>query len=135
MKTNNPSGERVQPGVSPQTGATATERRLVAWIGRSVRIEGKIISEEDLTIEGHVEGAIELGNHSLSIGPAAAIKADLYAKNIMISGAVKGNVTAVDRIDLRATGSVEGDVTAPRFIMADGAVVAGKVDVGGDRKS
>jgi cytoskeletal protein CcmA (bactofilin family) len=135
MKTNNPLGDRAQPGVAPLAGPPGAERRLVAWIGRSVRIEGKIISEEDLTIEGHVEGAIELGNHSLSIGPAAAIKADLFAKNITISGAVTGNVKAVERIDLRETGSVEGDVTAPRFRMADGAVVAGKVDAGGDRKS
>jgi cytoskeletal protein CcmA (bactofilin family) len=111
------------------------ERRVVAWIGKSVRIEGKVVSEEDLTIDGHVDGAIELGNHSLTIGPAAAIKADLFAKNITISGAVKGNVRAVERIDLRATGSVEGDVTAPRLKMADGAVVVGKADVGGNPRS
>ena len=134
MSTNNPSGGRPQPGPSPETGASANERRMVAWIGRSVRIEGKVVSEEDLTIDGHVDGAIELGGHSLSIGPAAAIKADLFAKNIMISGAVKGNVKALERIDLRETGSVEGDVTAPRLRMAEGAVVAGKVDVGGDVK-
>ena len=135
MKTDNPSGARVQPGVSPETGISANERRVVAWIGKSVRIEGKVISEEDLTIDGHVDGSIELGNHSLSIGPAAAISADLLAKNITISGAVKGNVKAVERVDLQATGSVEGDVTAPRLKMADGAVVAGKVDVGGDRRT
>jgi len=130
MSTHTPTAPRVAPGEGPPAG----ERRVVAWIGRSVRIEGKVVSEEDLTIEGHVEGAIELGNHSLSIGPAAEIKADLLAKNITISGQVKGNVKALERIELRATGSVEGDVTAPRFLMADGAVVAGKVDVGGARK-
>lgn len=123
-----------QPG-STETGAPGNERRVVAWIGKSVRIEGKVVSEEDLTIDGHVEGAIELGNHSLTIGPAAAIKADLLAKNITISGAVKGNVKALERIDLRATGSVEGDVTAPRLRMADGAIVVGKVDVGGNPRS
>lgn len=112
-------------------GAPGTERRLVAWVGQSVRIEGKVISQEDLTIDGQVDGSIELGNHSLSIGPSAAIKADLLAKNITINGAVKGNVTAGERIDLRATGSVEGDITAPRLVMADGATVFGKVDVTG----
>jgi cytoskeletal protein CcmA (bactofilin family) len=134
MSTNNPPAPRV-PTPAPVEGTPVGERRVVAWIGRSVRIEGKVVSEEDLTIEGHVEGAIELGNHSLSIGPAAAIKADLFAKNITISGEVKGNVKALERLELRATGSVEGDVTAPRFKMADGAVVAGKVDVGGNRQS
>jgi cytoskeletal protein CcmA (bactofilin family) len=125
MKPENPPTDR--------PGAPAEERRLVAWIGRSVRIEGKVVSDEDLTIEGHVEGAIELGNHSLSIGPAAQITADLIAKSIIISGTVKGNVKAHERIELRATGSVEGDVTAPRFKMIEGATVAGKVDVGGTR--
>ena len=116
----------------PDAAALAAERRVVAWIGKSVRIEGKVVSEEDLTIDGHVEGSIELGNHSLSIGPSAAIRADLFAKNITISGAVKGNVRALERIDLQATGSIEGDVTSPRLKMADGAVIAGKVDVGGN---
>ena len=122
MKTNTP----------PDAAASAAERRVVAWIGKSVRIEGKVVSEEDLTIDGHVEGSIELGNHSLSIGPSAAIRADLFAKNITISGAVKGNVRGLERIDLQATGSIEGDVTSPRLKMADGAVIAGKVDVGGN---
>lgn len=111
------------------------ERREVAWIGRSVRIEGKVVSEEDLTIDGTVDGSIELGSHSLSIGAAASVSADLFAKSITISGAVTGNVRALERIDLRATGSVTGDVTAPRLIMADGAVVAGNVDVAGNRKA
>src|SRR5947207_15377293 len=128
MSNNIVSGTRVPPGPSPDSKAPATERRLVAWVGRNVRIEGKVISEEDLTIDGDVEGSIELGNHSLSIGPKAAIKADLIAKTITISGSVKGNVKALERLDLRATGSVDGDIVAPRFIMADGAVVAGKGD-------
>ena len=119
----------------PDAAASAAERRVVAWIGKSVRIEGKVVSEEDLTIDGHVEGSIELGNHSLSIGPSAAIRADLFAKNITISGAVKGNVRALERIDLQATGSIEGDVTSPRLKMADGAVIAGKVDVGGNPRA
>ena len=134
MKNDNPSGERVQPKVSPEAEAT-NERRVVAWIGKAVQVEGKVVSQQDLIIDGHVEGSIELGEHSLTIGPDAGIKADLFAMNITISGAVQGNVRAVGRIDLRATGSVEGDVTAPRLLMADGAVVAGKVDVGGGRKS
>lgn len=106
------------------------ERRMVAWIGKAVRVEGKVISAEDLTIDGDVEGSIELGNHSLVIGVGASVKADLLAKNITISGAVSGNVRASEKIDLRATGSVDGDISAPRFVMADGATVTGKVEAG-----
>ena len=106
------------------------ERRMVAWIGKAVRVEGKVISAEDLTIDGDVEGSIELGGHSLTIGSDARIKADLLAKTVIISGKVTGNVKAVEKIDLRATGSVDGDITAPRFVMAEGATVVGKVQAG-----
>ena len=110
--------------------APTTERRIIAWIGKAVRVEGKVISEEDLTIDGEVEGLIELGGHSLTIGQDARIKADLLAKTVTISGKVTGNVKAVEKVDLRATGSVTGDITAPRFVMADGATVMGKVHAG-----
>lgn len=130
MRNEDTSGERVRPGLSTDPRAPLNERRLAAWIGRSVRVEGKIISGEDLTIDGHVEGSIEVGSHSLTIGPDATIKADLVAKNITIGGAVTGNVRATERLDLRETGSVVGDIVAPRFVMADGAVIMGKVDVG-----
>jgi cytoskeletal protein CcmA (bactofilin family) len=107
-----------------------TERRVVAWIGKAVRVEGKVISGEDLTIDGDVEGSIELGNHSLTIGVDARVKADLIARTITISGTVTGNVLAVEKIDLRATGSVSGDITAPLFVMADGATAMGRIDAG-----
>jgi cytoskeletal protein CcmA (bactofilin family) len=123
--------ERTQPRSVPDPGRPATERRQVAWIGGGVQIEGRVVSTEDLTIDGRVEGSIELGDHSLSIGPAAAIKADLVAKNITIRGAVTGNVQALERLELGATSSVNGDISAPRFVMADGAIVMGKLDVGG----
>ena len=108
----------------------ANERRVVAWIGKAVRVEGKVISEEDLTIDGDVQGSIELGSHTLTIGPDARIKANLVAKTVTISGRVTGNVKAVEKVDLRSTGTVEGDIVAPRFAMADGATVLGKVQAG-----
>ena len=106
------------------------ERRMVAWIGKAVRVEGKVTSAEDLTIDGDVEGSIELGGHSLAIGQDARIKADLLAKTVIISGKVTGNVKAVEKVDLRSTGTVTGDITAPKFVMADGATVMGKVQAG-----
>jgi cytoskeletal protein CcmA (bactofilin family) len=115
------------------TPPPATERRVTAWIGKSVVIEGKIISSQDLTIDGKVDGTIELGNHGLTIGAGAQIKADLVAKTITISGAVTGNVTANERVDLQATGSVEGDITTPSLLMEEGAVIRGKVDARGKR--
>src|SRR5918994_4722339 len=98
---------------------TATERRKTAWIGPGVRIEGKVISREDLVIDGRVDGAIEVRDHQLSIGPTGAVTADLVARQITISGSVTGSVKAAERVDLHATGSVTGDISAPRFVMAD----------------
>jgi len=106
------------------------ERRVAAWIGRALRIEGRIVSEENLTIDGHIEGTIEVGNHNLIIGADAAVKADLTARTITISGTVTGNVTAAERVDLQPTASVAGDIASPRLKMADGALVKGKVSGG-----
>ena len=108
--------------------AAVDERRISAWIGTALIVQGKVISSQDLTIDGKVEGTIELGDHGLTIGSGAEIKADLVAQTITISGAVTGNVTATSVVDLRSTGSVDGDITTPRLIMADGAVIKGKVD-------
>ena len=108
--------------------AAVDERRVSAWIGTALIVQGKVISSQDLTIDGKVEGTIELGDHGLTIGSGAEIKADLVAQSITISGAVTGNVTATAVVDLRSTGSVDGDITTPRLVMADGAIIKGKVD-------
>jgi cytoskeletal protein CcmA (bactofilin family) len=117
---------------APQADGTTTvpERRMAAWIGKALRVEGRIVSNEDLTIDGSIEGSIELGDHSLTIGSGAAVKADLTARSITISGSVTGSVLATEKVDLRETGSVDGDITAPRFVMAEGAVARGKIDAG-----
>jgi cytoskeletal protein CcmA (bactofilin family) len=107
-----------------------TERRVAAWVGKALRVEGRIVSNEDLTIDGSVEGSIELGDHNLTIGPGAVVKADLTAKTITISGAVTGMVRATEKVDLRELGSVQGDIKAPRFVMAEGATVRGRIEAG-----
>jgi cytoskeletal protein CcmA (bactofilin family) len=110
------------------------ERRMAAWVGKALLIQGKIISTENLTIDGRVEGTIELGDHSLTIGAGASVQADLVAQTIVISGAVAGNVLASVKVDLHDTASVHGDISAPVILMADGAVVTGKVDIEGRKR-
>jgi cytoskeletal protein CcmA (bactofilin family) len=121
------------PATSPASKDTVDERRVMAWIGQGVIVEGKIMSAQDLRIDGKVEGTIEVGDHGLILGGGAAVKANLTARTILISGAVIGNVTATERIDLHASGSVEGDISTPRLVMVDGAVVKGKVATRGNR--
>jgi cytoskeletal protein CcmA (bactofilin family) len=121
--------------MSSEPISSLDERRMRAWIGKSLVVQGKVISTEDLTIDGRVEGTIELGDHSLTIGPGAAIRADLIAQKIIISGEVTGNILASAIVDLRATGSVDGDIVTPRLVMAEGATISGKVDATGGNGS
>jgi cytoskeletal protein CcmA (bactofilin family) len=106
------------------------ERRKANWIGGAILVRGDVVSTGDLVIDGQVQGTIELGNHSLTIGDRAAVTADLKANAITISGQVTGNVIGVAKVELKATGKVEGNITAPRFVMEDGAALSGKVDTG-----
>jgi cytoskeletal protein CcmA (bactofilin family) len=120
---------------SMANGETTTERRTSAWVGKSLLIQGKIISTENLTIDGRVEGTIELGDHSLTIGAGASVAADLAAQTIIISGEVTGNVNAKVKVDLHATAAVHGNVSTPLLAMADGAVVSGRLDVAGRQRA
>ena len=83
-------------------------------IGKSVVIKGELNGSEDLTIEGQVEGKIELRQNILTIGPNGRIKAQVFAKAVIILGEVTGNVTATEKVDIRDNGSVDGDIASPR---------------------
>ncbi len=98
-------------------------------IGKSVVIKGELTGSEDLTIEGHVEGKIELRQNVLTIGPNGKIKAHVFAKSVVILGEVTGNVTASEKVDLRDNGSVDGDIAAPRVAIAEGAHFRGSIDM------
>jgi cytoskeletal protein CcmA (bactofilin family) len=104
------------------------ERRRAAWIGGSILVRGDVVSTEDLVIDGQVEGTIELGDHSLTIGSGASVVADLVAKTVTISGQLKGDVVCSARVELKSTARVEGDISAPKFLMEEGATLIGKVD-------
>ena len=98
-------------------------------IGKSVIIKGELTGSEDLTIEGQVEGKIELRQNILTIGPNGKIKAQIFAKAIVVQGEVVGNVTATERVDIRDNGSVDGDIISPRVAIAEGAHFRGSVDM------
>jgi cytoskeletal protein CcmA (bactofilin family) len=106
----------------------ADERRAIAWVGKSVIFKGELISSEDMIIDGRVEGTIEVHDHALTVGPAAQIHADIAARSVTIRGSVKGTITAANLVEIRETGSVEGDIVAPHVSVAEGAVVHGRID-------
>src|SRR5712671_1715791 len=115
------------PGPRPET-KNHMEKDIVN-IGKSVVIKGELNGSEDLTIEGHVEGTIQLRDHVLTIGPNGRIKAQVFAKSVIVLGEVTGNVTASDKVDIRDNGSVDGDIISPRVAIAEGAHFRGSVDM------
>ncbi len=131
-----------QPASSPSPGAvpeTITPRvdasrhshseKDTVNIGKSVIIKGELSGSEDLTIEGQIEGKIELKQNVLTIGPNARIKAQVFAKTVVVQGEVHGNVTASERVEIRDSGSVDGDLSAPRVAISDGAHFRGSIDM------
>lgn len=137
--------ESVKPAAAPaQTPATAPSAPAAAApsaepraqfgrdmvnIGKSVVIKGELSGSEDLTIEGHVEGRIDLKDNVLTIGPNGKIKAEVFAKAVVVLGEVTGNVTASEKVDIRDNGSVDGDIASPRVAIAEGAHFRGSVDM------
>jgi cytoskeletal protein CcmA (bactofilin family) len=118
LNKNNPEPRRKNMGM----GQTAI-------IGQSIHIKGELTGNEDLTIDGTVEGNIELKENNLTIGPNGNIKADINAKTVTIVGEAQGNVTAVEKVEIRETGKLRGNITAPRGVIADGAFFKGSVEM------
>ena len=133
-----PAAPPATPAAAPSASAPAAPQagepraqlgRDMVNIGKSVVIKGELSGSEDLTIEGHVEGKIELRQNVLTIGPNGRIKAQVFAKSVVILGEVTGNVTASEKVDLRDNGSVDGDIAAPRVAIAEGAHFRGSIDM------
>jgi cytoskeletal protein CcmA (bactofilin family) len=101
----------------------------MANIGKSITIAGDLTGEEDLVIEGRVEGKVTLPNSQLTIGANGTVKAEVSAKSVVVIGRVAGNVRGTERVEIQATGIVEGDVVSPRLVVAEGAVLNGSIQM------
>jgi cytoskeletal protein CcmA (bactofilin family) len=126
---------QLEPDPAINTALAVEERRVVAWVGKSVVFKGTLTSSEDITIDGQVEGTIEVRDQTLTVGPEATIRADVTAGMVTIHGTVIGNVRASVKVDVRATGRIEGDLVAPSIVIADGALVCGRVDAWGEQST
>jgi len=100
-----------------------------AHIGKSVVIKGELSGSEDLYVDGQVEGSIELRGNSLTVGPNGKVKARISAKNVAIQGNVEGTVTASERVELRKSAVVNGDIVTQRIAVEEGAFFKGKIDI------
>jgi cytoskeletal protein CcmA (bactofilin family) len=145
--TNQPSttpsrpGEPERPSVStpvtsaPSEPASAPRPAVVAstadqaTIGKSLVIKGEVTGSESLYIDGRVEGSINLAGNRVTVGRNGVVAANINAREIVVLGKVRGNLTASDRVDIRSDGSLTGDVVAARISIEDGAFFKGGIDI------
>jgi cytoskeletal protein CcmA (bactofilin family) len=138
--TNTNLNEPLRPAPATREGTTtmsteslrplgATADRAAARLGSSLHVKGEITGNEDLQIDGSVEGLIQLDERKLTIGPSAKVTADIIAREVVVYGTVKGNLRAKDRIEIKKDGSVNGDLTTARIMIEDGAYFKGSVEI------
>lgn len=118
-----PRPKSVQPS-SSSTGEAAT-------IGRSITIRGDVTGDEDLYIQGRIEGTVDLKQHNVTVGPEGRVKANLKGRMVTIEGEVDGDVRGQEQVALRSASKVTGDIVAPRVVLEDGATFLGSIDMSG----
>jgi cytoskeletal protein CcmA (bactofilin family) len=120
-----------EPTSTPMPPKPQTHERSagLATIGPSIYIKGDLTGEEDLIIQGHVEGTINLKQNNLTIGQEGKISANIFARTITIEGFLKGDVLGEEKVLIKKTGNVHGNVTAPRISLEDGAKFKGSMDM------
>ncbi len=123
IKENAPMSTNPAPSHHP------TDSRGPAVIGKSVMIKGQIFSREDLTIDGEIDGSVELHEHRLTVGPNGKLQAGVKAREVVVLGTIHGNVEASDKIDIRKDAKLVGDIKTARIVIEDGAYFKGSIDI------
>lgn len=118
-----------QSGSAQQTPSTSVRRRDAAVVGPSIHIEGTLRGEEDLIIEGHVTGTVQLQGNSLTIGSQGKVEADLHAQTVFVDGSVEGDIYGSDLVAVRKSARVLGNISAPRVSLEDGARFKGSIEM------
>jgi len=101
----------------------------MANVGKSITIKGDISGDEDLLVEGKVDGKVELPENQLTVGANGICEATVTAKTVIVTGRVAGDVTGLERVEIQASGVVDGDVKAPRLVVEEGAVLNGSISM------
>lgn len=124
-----PAPRPAAPPASNPSSAADRSSTSQAQVGKSLHLKGEITGSEDLYIDGEVEGTVELKDNNLTVGPNGNVHADVQARSITVLGHLRGNVRAGDKVEIRKTGSLEGDLATARIIIEDGAVFRGSIDI------
>lgn len=122
------SSSGVQPE-APRRAASSSASREAAVIGPSIHIDGDLRGEEDLLIEGEVNGTVQLKNNSLTIGAQGKVSADVYAHSIFVEGYMEGDLYGSERVSIRKSAQLRGNITSPRVSLEDGARFKGSIEM------
>ena len=122
QRTTNMNNNVIRP-----TGATAD--RVMARLGSSLHLKGEISGNEDLDIDGTVEGLVHIDERKLTVGATARLAADIIAGEVIVYGIVRGNVRAKGKVEIKKDGSVNGDLTTAQIIIEDGAYFKGSIEI------
>jgi cytoskeletal protein CcmA (bactofilin family) len=120
---------------TPRSAEAFRTSQDVAHIGKSVLIRGELSGSEDLYLDGEVEGSIDLQDHSLTIGPHGRVRANVMAKDIVVHGKVDGNVHGAEKVELKRSAVLVGDISTQRIIIEDGAYFKGAIDIKKEAKA
>lgn len=120
---------RVAAPATTPPGSSSSGKGGAALIGATITIKGDVVGDENLMIEGKVEGSVTLNTHELTIGQSGQVQADITAKNIRIDGEVKGDIAGREKVIISRTGNVTGNIVAPRVTLEDGAKFKGRIDM------
>jgi cytoskeletal protein CcmA (bactofilin family) len=101
----------------------------MANIGKSLTLKAQITGEEDVFVDGQLEGSVELKNHNLTVGINGRVSANVIARNVFVEGNLTGNVVATEKVEIRKTGSLQGDLTTGGVTIEDGAYFKGSIDI------
>jgi cytoskeletal protein CcmA (bactofilin family) len=117
----------------PADSGERMELPPVASIGKSLHVKGELTGSEDLAIEGKVEGKITLNGFNVRIGETGRVAAEIHAKSVVVGGLVTGNIKSDEKVEVAATGTMMGDIRAPRVVLVDGSRFKGSIDMDADR--
>lgn len=121
--------DKQPPNTISLQASTTTTSCSTAWLGPTLHVKGDISGSDDLLIDGSVEGTIQLDERRLTVGSAANLKADINARDVVVSGQVKGNVCATRRIEVKKGASVAGNLTTPEIMIEQGANFKGSIEI------
>jgi cytoskeletal protein CcmA (bactofilin family) len=127
------SADRTRDGKKDAAPSTTSKRGTRAMIGSKVKVNGDIVSSEDLLVEGEVTGSITLTENELVIGTSGKVQANINAKTVRIEGEVNGDIESSERVVICASGNVQGNVSAPRVMLEDGGRFKGSIDMGSSK--